>query len=95
MPDETLSLKNGAIDAVEEIPPYVNLVKEQKLGTSIGAIDETLKPYPIASIAYQINTDWAKKNQDVVRKFFLAIARGTQGFVTRVCDDEPVNLHRP
>lgn len=79
-PQMLIALKNNAIDAVEEIPPFVNLVKDQKLGTSIGAIDQTLKPYPIASIAYQINTDWAKKNPDVARKFFLAIARGTRDY---------------
>jgi NitT/TauT family transport system substrate-binding protein len=79
-PQMLIALKNGAIDAVEEIPPYINIGKEQGLMKSIGAIDNTLKPYPIASIAYQINTDWAKKNQEVARKFFLAIARGTRDY---------------
>ena len=79
-PQMLIALKNGAIDAVEEIPPYVNIGKEQGLMKSIAAIDQTLKPYPIASIAYQINTDWAAKSKDVVRKFFLAIARGTRDY---------------
>jgi len=79
-PQMLVAFKNGAVDSALEIPPLVNIGKEQGLMKSIGKIDETLKPYPVASIAYQINTDWAKKNQAVARKFFLAIARGTRDY---------------
>jgi NitT/TauT family transport system substrate-binding protein len=79
-PQMAVALKNGAIDAAEDIPPFVNVGIEQGLMHVIGSIDDTLKPYPLASIAYQINTDWAAKNQDVARKFFVAIARGTRDY---------------
>jgi len=79
-PQMLVAFKNGAIDAAEDIPPFVNIGIEQGLMKPIAEIDETLKPYPVASIAYQINTDWAAKNRDVVRKFFLAIARGTRDY---------------
>ena len=79
-PQMMIALKNGAVDAAEEIPPFVDIGKEQGLLTPIASIDETLKPYPVTSIAYQINTDWAAKNKDTVRKFFLAIARGTRDY---------------
>lgn len=79
-PQMAIALKNGAIDAAEEIPPFVSIGEEQGLMKEIAAIDPTLKPYPIASIAYQINTDWAAKNKDVARRFFVAIARGTRDY---------------
>lgn len=79
-PQMGIALKNGAIDAAEDIPPLVNIGEDQGLMQEIAAIDPTLKPYPIASIAYQINTDWAAKNKDVARRFFVAIARGTRDY---------------
>ncbi len=79
-PQMAVAFKNGAVDAAEDIPPFVNVAKEQGLMFEIGSIDDTLKPYPLASIAYLINTDWAAKNKDVARKFFVAIARGTRDY---------------
>ncbi len=79
-PQMAIAFKNGAVDAAEDIPPFVNQGKEQGLMVEIGSIDDTLKPYPRGSIAYQINTDWAAKNRDVARKFFIAIARGTRDY---------------
>jgi NitT/TauT family transport system substrate-binding protein len=79
-PQMSIALKNGAIDAAEDIPPFVNMAKEQGLLVEIASVDDTLKPYPLASIGYQINTDWAAKNQGVAHKFFVAIARGTRDY---------------
>ncbi|HEX4194485.1 MAG TPA: hypothetical protein VHY80_15365, partial [Stellaceae bacterium] len=75
-----VAFKNGAVDSAEDIPPFVNIGIEQGLMQPIAEIDETLKPYPVVSIAYQINTDWATKNKQVAQKFFLAIARGTRDY---------------
>jgi len=79
-PQILVAFKNGAVDAAEDIPPFVNIGVEQGLMTVIGSVDDTLKPYPLGSIAYQINTDWAKKNHEVAQKFFVAIARGTRDY---------------
>jgi len=79
-PQMAIALRNGAIDAVEITQPLVNIGKEQGLMFEIGSIDDTLKPYPLVSLAYQINTDWAAKNKAMVRKFFVAIARGTRDY---------------
>jgi NitT/TauT family transport system substrate-binding protein len=79
-PQMAVAFKNGAVDAAEDIPPFVNVGKEQGLMFEIGSIDDTLKPYPLGSIAYQINTDWATKNKSVAQKFFIAIARGTRDY---------------
>ncbi|HWE74410.1 MAG TPA: ABC transporter substrate-binding protein [Stellaceae bacterium] len=79
-PQMLVAFKNGAVDAAEDIPPFENIGIEQGLMKPIAAIDDTLKPYPIVSIAYQINTDWASKNKQVAQKFFLAIARGTRDY---------------
>ena len=79
-PQMAVAFKNGAVDAAEDIPPFVNVAEDQGLMKPIAAIDATLKPYPQASIAYQINTDWAAKNKEVVQKFFVAILRGTRDY---------------
>jgi NitT/TauT family transport system substrate-binding protein len=79
-PQMLVAFKNGAIDAAEDIPPFVNIGKEQGLMFEIASIDDTLKPYPVAGIAYLVNTDWTAKNKDVARKFFVAIARGTRDY---------------
>jgi NitT/TauT family transport system substrate-binding protein len=79
-PQMAVAFKNGAVDAAEDIPPFVNVAMEQGLMHPIASIDETLKPYPVVSIVYQINTDWAAKNKDVARRFFVAIARGTRDY---------------
>ncbi len=79
-PQMGIAIKNGAVDAAEDIPPFINVAKDQGLMKGIGAIDATLTPYPISSIAYQINTDWAAKNRLVSQKFFVAILRGTRDY---------------
>ena len=79
-PQMAVAFRNNAVDAAENIPPFVNVGVEQGLMFEIAAIDDTLKPYPLASIAYQINTDWAAKNKSVAQKFFIAIARGTRDY---------------
>lgn len=79
-PQMAVAFRNGAVDAAEDIPPFVNVAKEQGLMFEIGSIDDTLKPYPLGSVAYQINTDWAAKNKQVAQKFFVAIARGTRDY---------------
>jgi NitT/TauT family transport system substrate-binding protein len=79
-PQMAVAFRNNAVDAAENIPPFVNVAMEQGLMNEIGSVDDTLKPYPLASIAYQINTDWAKKNKEVAQKFFVAIARGTRDY---------------
>lgn len=79
-PQMAVAFKNGAVDAAEDIPPFVNVGVEQGLMFEIASIDDTLKPYPLGSIAYQINTDWAAKNKSVAQKFFVAIARGTRDY---------------
>jgi NitT/TauT family transport system substrate-binding protein len=79
-PQMLVAFRNGAVDAAEDIPPFVNIGKEQGLMIEIGSIDDTLKPYPLAGIGYLVNTDWAKKNHDIAKKFFVAIARGTRDY---------------
>jgi NitT/TauT family transport system substrate-binding protein len=79
-PQMAVAFRNSAVDAAENIPPFVNVGREQGLMTDVASIDDTLKPYPLAGIAYLINTDWAKKNKEVAQKFFVAIARGTRDY---------------
>jgi ABC-type nitrate/sulfonate/bicarbonate transport system substrate-binding protein len=79
-PQMAVAFRNSAVDAAENIPPFVNVGREQGLMTDVASIDATLKPYPLSGIAYLINTDWAKKNKEVAQKFFVAIARGTRDY---------------
>jgi NitT/TauT family transport system substrate-binding protein len=75
-----IALGNHAVDAAEDIPPFSTVAIEQGLVVVLADNETIVKPYPVSSVAYQINTDWAAKNQDVARKFFIAVGRGTRDY---------------
>jgi NitT/TauT family transport system substrate-binding protein len=79
-PQMGVAFTNGAIDAALDIPPFSNVVLENGLGVAWIDIDKLIKPYPQATIAYQINTDWAAKNPEVARNFMVAVTRGARDY---------------
>ncbi len=79
-PQMGIALKNGAIDAAVNVPPFGDLVIEKGLGVSWIDTDEYLKPGPVSVVHYVINSDWAKQNSDLAHRLFLAMARGTRDY---------------
>ena len=75
-----IALRNGAIDAVVNVPPFGDLVLEKGLGVKFVDTDAYLKPAPVSVVHYVINSDWAKQNGDLAHRLFLAMARGTRDY---------------
>jgi NitT/TauT family transport system substrate-binding protein len=75
-----LALKNGAVDAALLIPPFTYQVRDQGLGVMFADPDDYSKPQPTALAVNILNTDWASKNQDLVRNYFLAYIRGVRAY---------------
>jgi len=75
-----LALKNGAVDAALLIPPFTYQVQEQGLGAMFIDPDSVQKPQPVALAVNIINTDWANKNKDLVKKYYVAYQRGVRDY---------------
>jgi NitT/TauT family transport system substrate-binding protein len=69
------ALKNGALDAALEVPPYGDQLVAQGIGARWINPDEIVKPRPVAVVAYFVNTDWAAQNRAAALKLFTALAR--------------------
>ena len=79
-PQMGIALKNGAVDAAVNVPPFGDLVIDKGLGVNWINTDDYLKPAPVTVVHYVINTDWAKANKDAAHRMFVAIARGTRDY---------------
>jgi NitT/TauT family transport system substrate-binding protein len=75
-----LALKNGAVDAALLIPPFTYQVRDQGLGLMFVDPDDYQKPQPVALAVNIVNTDWAKKNDELVRKYFVAYIKGVRAY---------------
>jgi len=75
-----IALKNGAVDAAVDVPPFGDLVLEKGLGVNWINTDDYLKPAPVSIVHYVINSDWAKQNSAVAHRLFVAVARGTRDY---------------
>ncbi len=74
------ALLNGALDAALEVAPFGDIAIERKM--AVGWIDpeDHIKQLPLTNVAYIANTDWIKKEPDVARRFFLALARASRDY---------------
>ena len=75
-----IALKNGAVDAALLIPPFTYQVRDQGLGVMFADPDDYQKPQPVALAVNILNTDWAKKNQEAVRNYFVAYLKGVRAY---------------
>jgi len=69
------ALKNGAVDAALEVPPYGDQLVAQGLGARWINPDEIVKPQPVSVVAYFVNTDWASQNRAAALRLFTVLAR--------------------
>jgi NitT/TauT family transport system substrate-binding protein len=79
-PQMSAALKNGAIDATLQIPPFEAAIEDQGIGFPIAAVDDVVEPSPMTIAASFVNTDWAAKNKEAMRGFFVAYMRATREY---------------
>jgi NitT/TauT family transport system substrate-binding protein len=75
-----VAFANKAIDAAIMVPPFGDAVVEQGLAVRWLDPDDVIRPQPMAILVYMINTDWAAKNRDLARAYFVAVLRGAREY---------------
>jgi NitT/TauT family transport system substrate-binding protein len=75
-----IAFANKAIDAGILIPPFVYQIEEQKIAVPFASVDELVEPQPMTIAVIMVNTDWAKKNPELVQNYFYAWLRGARDF---------------
>ncbi len=75
-----LAFANKAIDAAEVIPPWTTQFVDDKIAAPFLNIDALVKPTPMTIAVVMINTDWAKKDPDLARRYFVAYLRGVRDY---------------
>jgi len=64
------AMANGALDAAMEVAPFTERMIEQNIGVPWIDPDDYIRPLPMTSVGYIVNTDWAQQNRDTARKLF-------------------------
>jgi NitT/TauT family transport system substrate-binding protein len=79
-PQYAVAFANKAIDAGLVIPPFATQYIKDKIAVPFLAVDMLIKPTPMTIAVAMINTDWAKKEPDLTRNFFVAYLRGVRDY---------------
>lgn len=79
-PQYALAFANKAIDAAEVIPPWTSQFVRDKIAAPFQGIDDVVRPTPMTIAVVMINTDWAKKDPDLARRYFVAYLRGVRDY---------------
>ena len=75
-----LAFANKAIDAAEVIPPWTAQFVKDNIAVPFLSVDESVRPTPMTIAVVMINTDWAKKDPDLARRYFVAYLRGVRDY---------------
>jgi NitT/TauT family transport system substrate-binding protein len=67
-----IALTNKAVDAALVIQPWASQYVERGIAKVFADPDDYADPKPLTIAVNLINTDWAAKNKDLVRKYFAA-----------------------
>lgn len=74
------ALKNNAADAALVIQPFASQLVQDKIAFEFADPDNYATPRPLTIAGVLINTDWAKANHELVKKFFVEYMRGVREF---------------
>lgn len=75
-----LAFTNKAIDAAIVIPPFVSQFLDQGHAIGFAEPDALVKPAPMTIAVIMVNSDWAKKNTDLLRRYYTAYLRGVRDY---------------
>jgi NitT/TauT family transport system substrate-binding protein len=75
-----VAFANKAIDAGIVIPPFVSQFLEQGHAVGFAEPDVLVKPSPMTIAVIMVNTDWAKKNTQLLRNYYTAYLRGVRDY---------------
>jgi NitT/TauT family transport system substrate-binding protein len=75
-----LAFTNKAIDGAIVIPPFVWQFEAQNLAVPFASVDDIVEPRPMTIAVLMINTDWARKNPELVRNYITAWLRGVRDY---------------
>jgi NitT/TauT family transport system substrate-binding protein len=79
-PQYVIAFNNKAIDAGLLIPTWTSDLEKKGFAIPLAYADEIIKPSPETVAVTSINTDWAKKNPEVAKNFFVAYMRGVRDY---------------
>ena len=75
-----LAFTNKAIDAAIVIPPFVWQFEEQKIAVPFADVDAIVEPRPMTIAVIMVNSEWAKKNDTLMRNYMTAWLRGARDY---------------
>ncbi len=76
----SIAFANKAIDAALAIHPFTSQLRDLNLAVPFADSDALIEPRPITISVNMINTDWAKRNPELARNFYLAALRGARDY---------------
>jgi NitT/TauT family transport system substrate-binding protein len=75
-----VALTNKAVDAALAIPPFTYQFIDRGIAVPFASADELIEPRPLTIAVNLINTDWAKRNDRLVRNYYVALMRGVRDY---------------